>query len=709
MAVHHRRWSSLNTAGAAFAGMVLALSAGGYVYYRREADEVRATQLHLLAAVGQLKASQIADWRETRLSDARRVAENPFLRRTIAEFVRHAADRGRRKDIRDLLALERMGNEYSNVLLVSIDGSRVLFAATDSASAQDPATRLAVTEARTSRSGALSRFFRLGQRGAIHLDAAAAIRDAAGRPYAVVVLRSHAASRVFPLIQTWPTPSPSAESELLEREGDSVVFLNELRHQANSALRIRTALTHQQAAAVQAVMGRQGEYDGLDYRGVPVLADLRPIPGSPWFLVSKIDRAEAMAETRYRRGEVIAMVVMFTLLGAGALMFRRRQAAVLRSLAVSERGLREAQAVGRVGSYLFDIRAGAWTSSQVLDSIFGLGPDYPRTTAGWGSILHPDDRDSMLSYLAAIIAEHRPFEREYRIVRVSDGVTRWVSGLGEVSYDEDGAPLSMVGAIQDVTERKLAEQKVLLLNAELEERVQQRTADLQASNRELEAFAYSVSHDLRSPLRAVDGYARILEEEMHPRLNDEGRRALAVVRSEARRMGRLIDDLLMFSRLGRKDVQKRETDMTLLAREVFAELRPDAADGDVELCLADLPPAMCDPSLIHQVWANLLGNAMKFTRRRAGATIEVSGSVQGTESVYIVKDNGVGFDMRYSDKLFGVFQRLHGSDEFEGTGVGLALVQRVVSRHGGRVWAEGEVGRGASFFFSLPVVPERNA
>jgi signal transduction histidine kinase len=250
-----------------------------------------------------------------------------------------------------------------------------------------------------------------------------------------------------------------------------------------------------------------------------------------------------------------------------------------------------------------------------------------------------------------------------------------------------------------VTQARLY-QRVKRQAEELEARVRERTAELQAANKELESFSYSVSHDLRAPLRAVDGYSRMLTEDYAGKLDAEGQRMLGVVRNEAARMGRLIDDLLAFSRLGRQALAASEFDMTALAREAVENLNPQYPAVRVEL--QALPKARGDRNLLAQVWANLVGNALKYSSRSPAPRVSISGSDRGGEVEYVVSDNGAGFDMRYVDKLFAVFQRLHREDEFPGTGVGLAIVQRVVARHGGRVWAEGRLNEGARFGFTLP-------
>jgi signal transduction histidine kinase len=259
---------------------------------------------------------------------------------------------------------------------------------------------------------------------------------------------------------------------------------------------------------------------------------------------------------------------------------------------------------------------------------------------------------------------------------------------------------------REMAERQHADEEVRKLNTELEQRVADRTQELTSANKEMESFSYSVSHDLRTPLRAIDGYSRMLQEDYESRLDDEGRRLLGIIRENSQKMGQLIDDLLAFARLGRKKMATAEIDMKRMVEEVLKDIMPSSKPP--ALLLGTLPSAFGDASLLKQVWANLLSNAVKFSSKSECPQVEVGGYSDGTHSVYCVKDNGAGFDMRYYDKLFGVFQRLHRVDEFAGTGVGLAIVQRVVTRHGGRAWAEGKVGEGAAFYFSLPKTDRNN-
>ena len=352
----------------------------------------------------------------------------------------------------------------------------------------------------------------------------------------------------------------------------------------------------------------------------------------------------------------------------------------------------------------WDLATNARWWNEGYESLFGYTPE--ETDPGidsWIKFIHPDDVARVTHGIHKVIDDGRDaWWDEYRFRR-KDREYAVIFDRGHVTRDANGKPLRMIGAMQDITERREAEEKIRQLNASLEERVRERTSQLEAAVKELDAFSYSVSHDLRAPLRAVDGFSRIVIAEYSERLDDNGRRMLGVLRSETQRMGRLIDDLLAFSRLGRQRIERAPIDMRALAQEVFDEMAATEPERKLQLDLHPIPPAHGAEAMIRQVWANLIGNAVKFTKEREIAVIEIGVRESGGgEIAYFVKDNGAGFDMRFAGKLFGVFQRLHSQQEFHGTGVGLALVQRIVQRHGGRIWADAEVGRGATFFFTLP-------
>ena len=322
----------------------------------------------------------------------------------------------------------------------------------------------------------------------------------------------------------------------------------------------------------------------------------------------------------------------------------------------------------------------------------------------YNSIIHPEDLTKI---------RHETDQRRYGIsssyqVRLfkKDGEVRSVRISAIPSSDDEGIVEGTVVIVTDITERVKAEQEVLQLNQELAQRVEERTAELRAVNKELEAFAYSVSHDLRAPLRSIDGFSQAVLEDYANSVDDTGKDYLKRIRSGATNMSKLIDDVLSLSRVTRADMERIDVNLSKLGEEAVLDLREAEPNRKVKTIINAQMSAHCDKRLMRIVLQNLLGNAWKFTRLTDDAMIELGVQHTDGEMVYFVRDNGVGFDKEQNEKLFKPFQRLHKADEFEGSGIGLATVQRVIDRHGGRIWAESQMDKGTTFYFTLKTTKE---
>lgn len=440
--------------------------------------------------------------------------------------------------------------------------------------------------------------------------------------------------------------------------------------------------------------GKQG-YKVNDVRGgIAVSLSLEPLLA-----------ASAKSKRHLVAGHAAVWVAGLIGIGIVAMRSRRRELerkAAEEILRRSESSLAEAQRIAHLGNWELDLIGNVLTWSPEIYRIFEIDPTkFGASYEAFLATIHPDDRALVNQAYTDSVASGKSYDIVHRLL-MQDGRVKYVNEKCETRYGTDGKPLRSVGTVHDVTDREHAEQQVRALNHELENRVRERTAQLENANKELEAFAFSVSHDLRAPLRAIDGFSQILMEDYQAALDPEARRLLGVVRDNTVRMTQLIDDILSFSRMNRRDMETGELDVGALARTVFEELSEAASGRRLRLELGTLPPALADRAMLHQVFVNLISNAIKFTAPREEAVIEIGATTVAGENRYFVRDNGVGFDMQYADKLFGAFQRLHTTAEFEGTGIGLAIVKRIIVRHGGRVWAESTLGTGTTIHFSLP-------
>jgi hypothetical protein len=319
----------------------------------------------------------------------------------------------------------------------------------------------------------------------------------------------------------------------------------------------------------------------------------------------------------------------------------------------------------------------------------------------WEQLVHPEDLAAFRTECARAVADKKPFSLEYRVLR-RDGTTRYFQDNGYPLIDSEGNVSNLVGFRVDVTARKHDEEKIRHMNSELERRVSERTAELQFANQEMEAFCYSISHDLRAPLRSIRGYSEIVLQEFGEKLDSRGEEYLKRACESAGHMNQLLDDLLRLSVISRGELQREQTDLNELVQQIAAELKSAEPERKVKFKIDRGLTARGDARLLQIALGNLVSNAWKFTSKKTDAMIEVGLTEQNGESVFFVRDNGEGFEMEWKHRLFGVFERLHSTKDFPGTGIGLAIVQRIIQRHGGRVWAEGKSHEGATFYFTLP-------
>ena len=525
--------------------------------------------------------------------------------------------------------------------------------------------------------------------------------ELAGTAPALVLLEIDPNRWLYPFLAMRPIAAASAETVLVQTAGDDIVFLSPLLHNPAPPLTFRRPANAARFAAAAAIEGR-GEFDAfVDYRGEPVFAAVARLGRAPWGIVVKVDRREVLAAFRQeaRHTGATAAVAILSFWAVAFLLvraWRRRAEAALRERDLRYRLLFENMQEGfaycrmlyrdgRPDDFVYLAVNPAFekltglknvVGKKVTEVIPGIRESSPELFEAYGRVVSTGRPEKFDIYLGALDI--------------------WFSVA--VHSVEQG---HFVAVFDNITERKRAEAELAAAHSELEKRVAERTSELLVSNQELESFAYAVSHDLRAPLRGIDGWSQAVLEDCGAQLDERGRRYLTMVRGETHRMDQLIDDLLELSRVTRAPMRRETVDLTAMAQELEASLRANQPERVVDFVVAPGMVAQGDAVLLRAALQNLLGNAWKFTGKRPWARIKVGCVSEDGRTVYHVRDDGAGFDMRYAGKLFAPFQRLHSLDEFPGTGIGLATVQRIIHRHGGKVWATAEVDQGATFYFTL--------
>lgn len=706
----------------------------GVLSYQSQKKSIKNSAKQQLAAIADLKVREIQNWRRERIGDASVIYNNEAFASSVYEYFNNISSAKAKNNILSLLTATHKSYQYKNILLLD-HNKKVTLALKKYDTDFDEIHSRIINEAVSKKVIILSDFYRDKKTDDVHLTIALPVLFSHKNKelmLGTVIIIVDPDIRLYPNIKTWPVPSLSGETMLVNRDGNEVVYLNQLRNCHNIPMSMRRSISETNLTAVKAVLGWEGNVEGVDYHQKKVLAHIKPVPDSNWYLIAKMDEDEIYAPVTERFWLTLLFIGIFILmLGAIVAYALRNQQAKL---------------------YLRQIELEARRSSLYARSLIEASLDPLVTISTEGEIMDVNRSTELITGLSrekligsdfsSYYTEPQKAQEGYKlvfrhgVVRDYPLAIRNVSGqVTEILYnasvykDDSGIVKGVFAAARDITELRRMQRELKAAHDELELRVTARTNELQktnealeteirerkeveklielrtrmleVTNKELESFSYSVSHDLRAPLRAIDGYSRIILRDQANKLDPEAKRKFELIRSNTQMMGKLIDDLLSFSRLGRLEINMSSLDMEGLINDVWKELQIINPDRKLVLNLSNIPPGWGDRTLIKQVYSNLLSNAVKYTKPRAEAYIETSGYTEGNENIYYIKDNGVGFDMDYYDKLFGVFQRLHSTDDYEGTGVGLAIVQRIIHRHGGRVWAEGKVEEGATFYFAL--------
>lgn len=499
---------------------------------------------------------------------------------------------------------------------------------------------------------------------------------------------------LFPLIQSWPTPSKSGETLLVRQEGNEIVFLNELRHKKNTALSFRLLVEkYMNTPAVKAVLGHEGVFEGIDYRGIPVLSVIKNIELNDWYIITKVDIDEIYAPLRSKgwvTGSILVVLILFSTWIIGMMIKRRED---YEQLKVGAQWQTTFDSVKDV-IWLLDAEFNIIRANQATSEIFGETAEAVRGKKCWSVVHNTSEAHESCPHKQMQLSKQRS-----SIELNNDD--QWLFVSLDPILDGHENVIGVVHIIRDITVQKIAEQNIDALNESLERKVMERTTQLEASNKELEAFSYSVSHDLRAPLRAIDGWSLVLLEDYFAGLSAEARSILDKVRTETQRMGNLIDTLITLSKVTRVEMNIETINLGEIAQSVVRRLKEHEPERQIKCVIqADLY-ASADGNLMEIALTNLISNAFKFTAKTDKAEIEIGKVSLDNSHTFFIRDNGAGFDMTYINKLFGTFQRLHKSTEFQGTGIGLAMVKRIISRHGGKIWAESEPGQYTIFYFTL--------
>jgi PAS domain S-box-containing protein len=688
-----------------FALFVLAVLVLGFYVYERFKNEILKGAEEEIVSVTNLKIQEIERWREERMRNLT-VIQNEVFGERVKRTLLNPDNKQIQTEMINFFIRFQENYGYERICLHDLEGKEFL--------------RTSETEVDEHRevSGYFDRIF--GKKEIVfenfyfdekqkkmYLPVISGQFDFKNdqAPLAVIISRVDPEDFLKPLLKSWPNPRKTADLELVRKEEGFVVFLNPVEGSEITSLKNRISINeNSDIPESKAVSGFKGLYLSSDIQGKKVLSYIQPVPGTEWFIVAKIDTDEIFYPLRGIAltiwGIIFLLITLFATVIVFILKFQRysyykeiaKGAKALKESELRFKGLIEFGADG----ILLGSHDGFITEvNEMACSIIGMKRE---ELIGKFVTAVPFTKESLdrAPLRFDLLKEGRTVVNEREILRPD----------GSIIYLEMKTKMMADGSYQsifrDVTEKKNFENRLREFNAELERKVAERTRQLELANKELESFSYSVSHDLRAPVRHIIGFTDMFLKDNPEILNERSKETFSKITSSAHRMEMLIDDLLMLSRTGRQELIRTKFNMSEVVKSVMAEYKNCKDNRTVQTDVEELPVIYADRNLITIVWENLIDNACKYTKGKDPAKIAVSCVSEENEFVFSIKDNGAGFDPEYTDKLFGVFQRLHLEKDFSGTGIGLANVRRIISRHGGRTWAESEgENKGAAFYFSF--------
>jgi PAS domain S-box-containing protein len=684
---------------------ITAICSCGYLtFYAQEQKTQQIIEQGLESMVAN-ETAQISAWRNNQMQDAATWMGSQEYQDELSKFTVSPDNTALRDRLRTEFAQQARISSYKDILFLD-SGSNTVLSLNDSAELSSDTLKSQVFMiAQTRTAGWIDFFLSEADKTARLAVVIPLLMNPDGPVIGSVVYIIDPSIELYPLLQAWPASSKTAEVSLVEKSGEQVSLINNPRFLKDETLNLKFDLSPTGNLFTAVAKGVEGISSGQDYRGVKVLAALKHIPESTWYLVGKIDRSEVFSLWNLQGALLSSMVsaILSIIVVLLALFWRNRQKAI--EIAITRTELDHQAVVHHIEYFikyandsvlLFDNKNHL---VQVNDRFYD-DFHYQRDEVFGSPLERFVGTDHLIEFQTRLkdILQNGPFTMEV-MPRRKDGSNFPAEITARVFKIDEKTFLQTI--IRDITELKVQVTEYEKLNNSLEERVQERTTQLENANRELESFAYSISHDLRAPLNSINGWSKALSEDYPDKLGEKGLQFLNRIRSEAQRLGQMVDDLLKFSRETRGELKWEDINLTKLVQTVTGRLQIANPNRKMQLVIQPDMNIRCDPKLLEMALTNLIDNALKFTSKQPLAVILIGEILKDNKRVFFVRDNGAGFDMAYAEKLFKVFQRLHKVSDFPGTGVGLATVQRIINRHGGQIWAESQIDQGTTFYFTL--------